>query len=144
VITTLGLMVGLHSGTHLKLAVIGGILTVAVADAFSDALGIHVSQESQDKFSKKSVWVATFSTLLSKLFFALTFVVPVLFLDLLPAVIISVIWGLLVLGVFSFIIAKRRQNDPWKVVLEHLVIALIVIMIAHFLGEWVANTFGRL
>ena len=38
IITTLGLIVGLHSGTHSKLAVIGGILTIAMADAFSDAL----------------------------------------------------------------------------------------------------------
>ena len=38
VITTLGLMVGLHSGTGSKLVVLGGILTIAIADAFSDAL----------------------------------------------------------------------------------------------------------
>ncbi|HID20408.1 MAG TPA: hypothetical protein EYP28_05685, partial [Methanophagales archaeon] len=46
IITTLGLMVGLHSGTHSKLVVIGGVLTIAIADAFSDALGIHISEES--------------------------------------------------------------------------------------------------
>ena len=71
VITTLGLMVGLHSATHQKLVVIGGILTVAVADAFSDALGIHISQESQNRFSSKKIWLATFSTFLSKLLFSL-------------------------------------------------------------------------
>ena len=38
IITTLGLMVGLHSGTNSKIAVIGGVLTIAIADAFSDAL----------------------------------------------------------------------------------------------------------
>ena len=38
IITTLGLIVGLHSGTHSKLAVIGGILTIAMADALSDVL----------------------------------------------------------------------------------------------------------
>ena len=36
VITTLGLIVGLASGTESKLAVIGGIITIAVADALSD------------------------------------------------------------------------------------------------------------
>ena len=35
IITTLGLMVGLHSGTHSKLVVIGGVLTIAIEDAFS-------------------------------------------------------------------------------------------------------------
>ncbi|MBH0196170.1 MAG: hypothetical protein HP494_11385, partial [Nitrospira sp.] len=48
VITTLGLMVGLHSGTHSRAIVIGGILTIAIADAMSDALGIHVSEESNN------------------------------------------------------------------------------------------------
>ena len=37
IITTLGLMVGLHSGTNSKLAVIGGLFTIAIADAFPDA-----------------------------------------------------------------------------------------------------------
>ena len=55
-ITTLGLMVGLHSGTHSKLAVFGGVLTIAIADAFSDALGIHVSKESENKHSVKEIW----------------------------------------------------------------------------------------
>lgn len=37
VITTLGLIVGLHSSTHSDLSVIGGILSIAIADAMSDA-----------------------------------------------------------------------------------------------------------
>ena len=37
IITTLGLMVGLYSGTNSRLAVLGGILTIAIADAFADA-----------------------------------------------------------------------------------------------------------
>jgi hypothetical protein len=57
IITTLGLMVGLHSGTHSKFVVIGGILTIAVADAFSDALGIHVSEETENKHATKEVCV---------------------------------------------------------------------------------------
>ena len=36
IITTLGLMVGLNSSTHSDLVVIGGILTIAIADGFLD------------------------------------------------------------------------------------------------------------
>jgi hypothetical protein len=43
VITTLGLIVWLHAGTQSTVTVIGGVLTIAVADACSDALGIHIS-----------------------------------------------------------------------------------------------------
>ena len=45
-ITTLGLMIGLNSGTNSRGIVIGGILTIAIADSFSDALGIHISEEA--------------------------------------------------------------------------------------------------
>jgi hypothetical protein len=66
VITTLGLMVGLHSGTHSRVVVLGGILTIAIADAFSDALGIHVSEESENVHSVRQIWGATIATFLSK------------------------------------------------------------------------------
>ena len=142
IITTLGLMVGLHSGTHSKLAVIGGVLTIAIADAFSDALGIHVSEESENKHSPKEIWEATVSTFSSKFVFALTFIVPVLLLDLSTAVVVSVIWGLSMLGVLSFAIAKGQKVRAWKIVAEHLIIAAIVIVIAHYVGHWISSTFG--
>lgn len=142
IITTLGLMVGLHSGTHSKAAVAGGILTIALADAFSDALGIHVSQEAQKGVTTKQVWLATFSTLISKLVMASSFIVPILFLELLPAVAVSVVWGLLVLGIFSYLLGRKRGADGWKMTLEHLVIALLVILSTHFIGDWIAQIFG--
>jgi len=113
IITTLGLMVGLHSSTHSKLVVIGGILTIAIADAFSDALGIHFSEESENKHSTIEIWQATISTFLSKLIVALTFILPLLLLQLSIAIIVSVIWGLSVLGLFSFYIAKKQKVKPW-------------------------------
>lgn len=139
VITTLGLMVGLYSGTQSKLAVIGGILTIAVADAFSDALGIHVSQEAQGQYSKKEVWVATIATFFSKAVFALTFIVPILFMDLGKAVIAGAIWGLSVLSLFSFVIAKQQKESPAKVIAEHLVIGLLVILITYILGDLITS-----
>ncbi len=69
-ITTLGLMVGLHSGTGSKAIVLGGILTIAIADAFSDALGIHISEESENKHTEKEIWISTIATFLAKFLFA--------------------------------------------------------------------------
>jgi VIT1/CCC1 family predicted Fe2+/Mn2+ transporter len=141
VITTLGLMVGLNSGTNLKLAVIAGILTIAVADAFSDALGIHVSQESTNTNSSKEVWTATFATFIFKFIFALTFIIPVLIFNLNTAVIVSIIWGMLLLGVASYFIAKETNQKPLHVIFEHVLISVIVIVIANYLGVLINNTF---
>jgi len=142
IITTFGLMVGLHSGTHSKLVVIGGVLTIAIADAFSDALGIHISEESENKHTTKEIWESTIATFLSKFVFALAFIVPVLLFQLTTAIIVSVVWGLSLLGFFSFYIAKRQKVNPWKVVIEHLVIALVVIIMTHYAGEWISSAFG--
>jgi VIT1/CCC1 family predicted Fe2+/Mn2+ transporter len=134
-------MVGLHSGTHSKLVVLGGILTIAIADAFSDALGIHVSEESENLHTKREIWVSTVSTFLSKFIFALTFVIPVVFFDLSTAILISVIWGLAALAYLSYRIAISQGTKPWKVIGEHLVIAFAVIILTHFVGDWISGLF---
>ena len=142
IITTLGLMVGLHSGTNSKLAVIGGILTIAIADAFSDALGIHISEESEIKHSSREIWESTVSTFFSKFVFASIFLIPVLLFELSTAIIICVISGLFALCLLSFNIAKEQKGKLWKIIFEHLVIALVVIVLAHYVGDWLSLKFG--
>ena len=141
VITTLGLMVGLNASTHSKLVIIGGIISIAIADAFSDALGIHVSVESEIKYSRKQIWAATFSTFLAKFVFALTFIVPVIIFKNSMAIIIGAIWGIFVLSVYSFYLAKRQKIQPWKVIAEHLLIAFLVIIITQIVGLWIGEIF---
>lgn len=141
IITTLGLMVGLHSGTHSKLAVLGGILTIAIADAFSDALGIHISEESEIKHTTREIWQSTIATFFAKFFFALTFAIPVLLFTLKTAVLVAIIWGFLILGVMNFFLAREEKIAPWKVIGEHFLVAIIVITISHFLGDSLTTLF---
>lgn len=138
-ITTLGLMVGLHSGTHSRLVVIGGILTIAVADAFSDALGIHISEESENVHTHKEIYVASIATFLSKFLFALTFVVPVLIFKLSTAMLVGVFWGLGVLALLSCCIAHAQGKRKLPVIAEHIVIGLIVIVATHFVGDLISR-----
>lgn len=141
IITTLGLMVGLYGSTHSSLVVIGGILTIAIADAFSDSLGIHICQEADNKKTEE-IWMATVSTFLSKFLFAMSFVVPVLILDIATAILVSVAWGLLLIGIISFKIARSKREAAWKVIAEHLLIAIVVIVVTLLVGDWIALTFG--
>ena len=123
------------------MVVIGGILVIAVADSLSDALGIHISEEATHKKETRATWESTISTFLFKFIFALSFVIPVLLLDLQKAIIVSIIWGLILLTSFSFYIAKRNKEKPIKVIAEHVIIATIVIIVTHFIGEWIARVF---
>lgn len=140
IITTLGLMVGLYSGTQSGPVVIGGILTIAIADAFSDALGIHISEESKNRDSK-SIWEATIWTFLAKFFFAMVFIIPMVLLSLKMAIIASVIMGLVLLAIFSFMIAKNRDDKPGKTIFEHIGIAIVVIVVTSLVGNWIGVIF---
>jgi len=141
IITTLGLIVGLDSGTHSKAVVLGGILTIAVADAFSDALGIHISEESANIHSERSVWESTIATFIAKFLVALTFIVPIFFLDLAIAIYVSVAWGFLVIGVLSYKMAKAAKAEPLGVISEHVLITLVVIILTHLVGDFIGTHF---
>ncbi len=142
IITTVGLLVGLYTSTNSKLAVIGGILTVAVADAFSDALGIHIAEEFSAQRTKQEVREITVSTFLFKFFFSAIFIIPIIFLDLFWAIIISVIFGLGMIGFFSYKFAKLQKINPQKAAVEHLIVAIVVVIIAYYIGHLISFIFS--
>lgn len=135
IITTVGLMVGLFSSTQSRLVVIGGILTIAVADAFSDALSMHVSEEAQNNSSEKKLWKLTLQTFFSKMFFALIFIIPILFLPLKTAILTNVIFALTVLIIFNYKIAKSTNKKPFELIFEHILITVAVVVITYFVGR---------
>ncbi len=141
IITTLGLIMGLYSGTQNRVIVIGGILTIALADSFSDALGIHISEESENTHTTKEIWESTFSCLFCKFIVASSFIVPVLLFELKLAVYISIIYGISLLSILSFTIGKEQKTKTWAVILEHLMVAVIVIIIAYYIGYFINITF---
>jgi len=142
IITTLGLMIGLNSGTHSQLAVVGGILAIAITDALSDAIAMHVSEEAQGEKNNKILWQSTFATFVAKFGFSSIFMVPVLLLPLTSAVIVSIIFGIIALGVLCYFIALGEHERPWKVVGEHISIAVIVIFTTHYTGKWINSILG--
>lgn len=141
VITTLGLMVGLHAGTHSMQAVLGGILTIAVADAMSDALGIHIAEESKNYGNTNEVWESTIATFTAKFVIAGSFSIPVLLMPLDLAIAASLLWGFSLLAMLSYLLARAQAVPSWKVIGEHVAIGLCVVVITHYLGEWVRDRF---
>jgi VIT1/CCC1 family predicted Fe2+/Mn2+ transporter len=142
VITTLGMIIGLQSGTQSKLAVEVGIIILAMADALSDAIGIHVSEEAEMEHTTKELWETSFFTFISKLLIALTFLIPVRLLELSTSILASVFWGLFLITIFSFYMARSQKQNPYKVVCEHIFIAVLVVLLAHYIGEIIHEIFA--
>ncbi len=142
VITTIGLIVGLNAGTRSITAVLGGIFVIAVADAMSDALGIHLAEEANPNTDHAHVWSATIMTFMTKFVFSISFAVPLLLLPLTTAVVVSVVWGLFVIVLLSYFLAKSQNESPLYIIGEHVGIAILVLVCSHYIGVWVAATFG--
>ncbi|MEM0372734.1 MAG: VIT1/CCC1 transporter family protein [archaeon] len=142
VITTLGLIVGLAASTSSRLVIIGGILTIAIADAFSDALGIHVSEESENRHSEKQIWQSTLATFATKFAIALSFAAPVLLLGLREAVAVSVGWGFLLTGEFSYYLSRLERKNACRVVCEHLIITAVVVITTYLAGNLISAAFS--
>lgn len=103
IITTLGVIVGIHSGTDLKHAVIAAILVIAFADSMADSLGIYFSEKSAGKNTQKECIISMITAFLSKFLFALTFLIPIaLFSDLHIGIIIDLIYGAILLIVVTY------------------------------------------
>ena len=140
IITNLGLIVGLDSLAHPRLAIISGILIIALADNIADSFGIHIYQESE-YIGKKEVWLSTLTNFFTRIFVSLTFIILVIVLPLKLAVPCSIIWGLALLTMMSYTIAKDRKVNPYSEIFKHIIIAIFVITLSHFIGRYIINKF---
>ena len=138
VITTLGMMVGMFSGTQSRTVVLSSIIIIAVADGMSDAFGVHISEESDERNSSKHVWLSAFSTLLAKFLIGLLFALIIFLLPLINAIIINIVLGLILLAFFSGYIAKKNNRPLTPAILEDLLIAIFVIIVGYYLGQFLS------
>lgn len=141
-VTGLAFIVGLSRNTNPRLSIIGSLCVFAVADNISDSLGIHVFQESDFK-EPKAIRVSTFSNFLTRLLVTIVFILLVAFLPIGYAVISSIVWGISLLAVLSYFIAKQQRNNPYKAIFQHVAIAVAVIIVSNFLGEWITKIFSK-
>ena len=134
------MIIGFYFSTYSKAVIIGGILIIAVSDSMSDALGMHISEEFNGR-SARDVWIATGSTFFFKFVFAIVFVVWFFLFDVRNAVIFSVIWGALLMILFSYYLAKSQKVSALRVVFEHIFIMALVMIITYFVGVFIGNVF---
>ncbi|HEY4494995.1 MAG TPA: hypothetical protein VJC01_00935, partial [Candidatus Paceibacterota bacterium] len=141
VLTTLGMIVGLNSATESLIAVIAGIVTVAVADSLADSIGIYFSKKTERGISPATVFKSALNVFLSKFIFALTFIIPFIVFPLFFAIYVCIAWGLVLLAFINIQIAFVQEESISKTVTKNLVIAIFVIFISYFAGKVVSLIF---
>lgn len=146
VITSLGMIVGLNSATSSRLAVGAGIIVMAVADGLADAMGLHLAEESEIengkvKHTSKEVWLTTAVTFFSVSGFCSTFAIPILLFPMKLAVFLAISWGILLLIILNFYIARIKKERPLKLILQHILLAIFVIAISYEIGNLIKGKF---
>ena len=134
VLTTLGVMVGLMGATASRLAVIGGILSIAIADSLSDSLGVYSLKISERGTTKKQALKSAINVFIGKLIFALSFIFPFLLFSLNSAIIVSIIWGLLLIIFLNLLIAIAQNENILKTIIKNTIIAFAVLVVSYALG----------
>lgn len=140
IITNLGIITGLDTLSHPKLSIISALLVIALADNMSDSFGIHIYQESEH-ISKKEVWISTLTNFFTRLVVSLTFIALIIALPITSAVICSVIWGLLILTVMTYLIAKQSNVNPYSAIFVHITVAVVVVIASNLIGAFVIARF---
>jgi VIT1/CCC1 family predicted Fe2+/Mn2+ transporter len=140
IITNVSLIVGLGSAQAGKGPILGGLLTVALADNISDSLGIHLYKESEG-FGERQSSLATVLNFLSRLLVSLSFIDIVLIWPTSQAIIIGIVWALLLLTLISYLITRRNHENSISEILKHVLIAVIVIVLSRCIGSLIADYF---
>jgi len=142
IITSLAFIISLSKSVNPKLSIIGSLFVIAVADNISDSLGIHIYQESDLKKSSV-VRVSTFTNFFTRFLVILVFILLVIILPIEYAIIFSIVWGISLLIVLSYFIAKMQKINPYVAIFQHVAIAVLVIIISNFLSQWIINFFSN-
>jgi hypothetical protein len=143
IVTSLAFIVSLSGSVEPRMPIIGSLLVFAIADNISDSLGIHIFQESDLK-KPGVVNISTLSNFATRFFMILSFIAIVYLIPIQAAVITSLIWGIAVLMTLSYLIAVEQARNPIKDMLQHLAIAVLVIISSLLLRQWITAVFGGL
>jgi hypothetical protein len=96
-------------------------------------LSIHVYQESEN-LEQRAAFRATIANFLARLVITLSFVGLVLVLPSRLVALVSLAWGLMLLGTITFLLARTRHVSPLREMLTHLVVAAAVVVVSRALA----------
>jgi VIT1/CCC1 family predicted Fe2+/Mn2+ transporter len=136
IVTSVALIVGLGAAASDRAAVTGSLLILALADNLTDALGVHIYQESE-RLDEREAFRTTLANFLTRLLVSLTFVGLVLTTHEPATSYLGATWGLILLAGLSHQIAKVRGVSPLSEIAKHCAVALAVIALSDAIGTWV-------
>lgn len=136
VVTSTALISGLSVADATKPVIVTSLLIAAFADNLTDALSIHIFQESE-QLDQKEAFIGTITNFLTRLLLCVSFVLLVGVFPLEQASKVAIAWGMLLLATLTYFVARERKVKPLLEVVKHMVVASAVILASLVIGHWV-------
>jgi len=138
IVTSMALMTGLEAANASKATELTALLIAAVADNLSDSLSVHLYQESEG-LERREAFKGTLTNFATRFVVCLSFVFIVLMFERQTAALGGIVWGLTLLSVLSFMLARQRNVGVFSEVAKHLAVAVVIIFASRGLGHWITN-----
>ncbi len=139
VFTTLGIITSLSFATTSKTAVIGGIISIAVADSMSDSFGMYTAKRAERGTSQAAALKGALATLWGKSIFTLSFLIPFLSFVAPLSIYASIGWGVLIIILVNIQIAFIKEESILKNVITNIAIMALIISLSYVVGKIVAT-----
>ncbi len=138
VVTSMALMAGFDAANAARSTIVSALLIAAVADNLTDSLSVHMYQESE-RLERREVFIGTVANFATRLLLCLSFVLIVLLFKGPTTAVVGTVWGLTLLAVLSYLLARTRGVNPVSEIGKHLSVALIIIAVSKVLGHWITT-----
>ena len=137
IVTSTALINGLSAADATKPVIVSALLIAALADNLTDALSVHIFQESE-RLDQKDAFTGTITNFLTRLLLCLSFVLLVGLFPLAYAGNVSIVWGMVLLATLTYLVARERKVNPHLEVVKHVAVAAAVIIVSIVIGHWIA------
>lgn len=141
VVTSTALISGLSAADATKPVIVSALLIAALADNLTDALSIHIFQESE-QLDEKDAFSGTITNFLTRLLLCISFVFLVALFPFEHIAKVGMVWGTLLLATLTYLVARERKVNPLPEVLKHMLVAAVVIAVSIMIGHWIGAVFS--
>jgi len=136
IVTSTALISGLNAADTTKAVIVSALLIAALADNLTDALSVHIFQESEE-LDQKDAFTGTMTNFVTRLLLCISFVPLVMLFPHSHAAIAAIVWGGLLLAMLTYLVARQRNLNPLLEVVKHLLVASAVIVASMLIGRWI-------
>ena len=139
----MALIAGLDAAKTGRASMVSALLIAAVADNLTDSLSVHMYQESE-RLEQKEAFIGTLSNFVTRLLLCLSFVLIVVPLPEHIAALWGLAWGISLLLILTYILARYRKVSVMSEISKHLGVAVAIIFVSQYIGHWIAAHVARI